>query len=322
MHRRLFLCIALTGVILAAAALITEPSAGNALFGATTTLASMMLIGDIPDVSDRDTHGSDITYQVYLVSVKQIDRTVAFPMPNANRELGSIPMQSGQYMKYFEAHDIPTYTATGEKGDITTSGENTFVIIMGGMRDQLLNFVEQYAGDKFVIIFKEIGTTQWYVIGSVDRPMILKSFEAKNDKDRRYVTFTFSRVSIDQYCKYAGNIATALPTTPTADATTLAITPPPKKKQRIRNPRRLRILRNRRRKRHHRHRQGPLHHPAWLRNRQPRNHRRRRLLHSRRRSHLDRQSRQLHHLPHPRRHHPRRSRRYPHPNRLNKNRNY
>jgi hypothetical protein len=225
MYRRLFLCIALVIVTLSATAAIVDPSLGGGMFGGSVVFASMMLIGDIADVSDRDTHGSNITYQVYLVSVKQIDRTVAFPMPNTNREVGSIPMLNGQYMKYFEAHDIPTYSATGEKGDITTSGENTFTIIMGGMRDQLLNFIEQYAGDKFVVIFKEIGTTQWYIIGSVDRPMILKSFEAKNDKDGRYVTFTFSRVSIDQYCKYAGNIVTAPATAHPADATTLTISP-------------------------------------------------------------------------------------------------
>ena len=225
MHRRLFLCIALLVVSVCAIACVTDPASNGGIFGGSVLLANMMLIGNVEDVSDRDTHGSNITYQVYLVPVKQIDRTVPFPMPNTNREVGSIPMANGQYMKYFEAHDIPTYTATGEKGDITTSGENVFTIIMGGMRDQLMNFIEQYAGDKFVVLFKEIGTTQWYIIGSVDRPMILNSFEAKNDKDGRYVTFTFRRVSIDQYCKYVGNIVTAPATPHTADATTLAITP-------------------------------------------------------------------------------------------------
>lgn len=41
-------------------------------------------------------------------------------------------MKAGEYMKYFEAHDIPTYTATGEKGDITTSGENKLCNHYGG----------------------------------------------------------------------------------------------------------------------------------------------------------------------------------------------
>ena len=75
-------------------------------------------------------------------------------------------------MKYFAAHDIPTYTSTGEKGDITTSGTNTFVAVMGGMRDQLLDFIEQHAGGKFIIfsrkwamrsgIFSATMTVRWY----------------------------------------------------------------------------------------------------------------------------------------------------------------
>ena len=225
MQRRLFLYIAFIIAVAGLVACIMDPSSGGGFFGGSVIFANMMLIGNIEDVSDRDTHGSNITYEVYMVNVKQINRTVLFPMPNTNREVGSIPMLSGQFMKYFEAHDIPTYSATGEKGDITTSGENIFTIIMGGMRDQLLTFIEEHAGDKFVILFKEIGTTQWFILGSVDRPMILKSFEAKNDKDGRYVTFTFSRVSIDQYCKYVGVIVTAPATPHTAGATTLNITP-------------------------------------------------------------------------------------------------
>ena len=106
---------------------------------------------------------------------------------------------------------------------VTTSGTNTFIIIMGGMREQLLNFQEEYAGGKFVILFHEIGETDWYIIGSVDRPMIFSSFENKNDKDGRYVTFTFTRTSIDQYYKYTGTIVKSEPATHSAGTTALAI---------------------------------------------------------------------------------------------------
>lgn len=186
-------------------------------------LASMMVIGDVKDVSDRQTHGSNIAYQVYLISVDQVDTTKPFPKPNASREVGQIPMKDGEFMRYFEAHDIPTFTGTGEKGDITTSGTNTFAIIMGGMREQLLNFQEEYAGGKFIILFHEIGETDWYILGSVDRPMIFSSFENKNDKDGRYVTFTFTRTSIDQYYLYTGAIVRSEPVSHTADQTDLAI---------------------------------------------------------------------------------------------------
>ena len=192
---------------------------------AGTSFAAMMAIGDVGDVSDRQTHGSNIAYKVYLIEISQINPDVTFPKPNVNREIGTLPMKTGQYMKYFEAHDIPTYTSTGEKGDITTSGENNFVMIMGGMRDQLLTFIEEHAGGKFIVIFKEVGEEQWYILGNYDRPMVLSSYESKNDKDGRYVTFTFKRTSIDQYYKYAGDIIRVPAAKHAADSATLAISP-------------------------------------------------------------------------------------------------
>lgn len=190
---------------------------------AGTTSIAMMVIGSIDDVSDRYTSGQKIAMEIYLIQIHQIDRTQPFPMPNANREVGQIPMLAGQYMQYFQAHNKPTFVGSGEKGDVTTSGTNTFTAIMGGMRDKLLDFIEQYAGDKFVILFHEVESSQWYILGSYEDPMILSSFEGKHDGDGRYVTYTFTRSSVNQYYKYAGSLVTAPAATHTADATTLAI---------------------------------------------------------------------------------------------------
>lgn len=195
---------------------------GTVFIGGSLAMA-MMTIGDVDDVSDRMTHGSNIAYKLYLIDISQIDDTKAFPLPNSSREVSTIPMKVGQYMKYFVAHDIPTFSSTGEKGDITTSGTNTFTAIMGGMRNQLLDFIEQHAGGKFIILFKEVGDPQWYILGSYDRPMVLSNYESKNDKDGRYVTYTFTRTSIDQYYKYTGEIVRVPAAAHTADQTTLAI---------------------------------------------------------------------------------------------------
>ena len=176
---RFFLSLMMLLAIVFVVGMFMDPDSFLCISGfGGTSLATMMIIGDVGDVSDRQTHGSNIAYKVYLIELSQINPDVKFPKKNANREVGTIPMKAGEYMKYFEAHDIPTYTATGEKGDITTSGENNFVIIMGGMRDQLLNFIEEHAGGKFIVLFKEVGEEQWYIIGEYDRPMILQSFEA------------------------------------------------------------------------------------------------------------------------------------------------
>lgn len=222
-HRDIIKSFLFCSLLLAIVCLINIFIEPGSAFDLGISLASMMVIGDIKDVSDRQTHGSNIAYQVYLIPVEQIDTTKQFPKPNTSREVAQIPMKSGEYMRYFEAHDIPTFTGSGEKGDITTSGTNTFIIIMGGMRENLLSFQEEYAGGKFIILFHEIGETDWYIIGSVDRPMIFSSFENKNDKDGRYVTFTFTRTSIDQYYKYTGTIVKSEPATHSEGTTALAI---------------------------------------------------------------------------------------------------
>lgn len=189
--------------------------------GGGMSVASMALLGNVDDVSDRDTHGSDISYIVYLVAIDQIDRNQEFPQPNALREVAAIPLKSGEVPHYFEAHDIPTFTGTTEKGDITTTGTNTFTIIMGGARVPLYNFIEEYSGGKFIILFKHIKNPTWYILGELERPCILANTETKDDKDGRYTTFTFTRSSVDLPLVYAGNPAVSDSVTIPAKATTI-----------------------------------------------------------------------------------------------------
>ena len=191
--------------------------------GSGLSMASMALIGHVDDVSDRDTHGSDISYIVYLVAIDQVDRTKEFPQPNSLREVAPIPLKTGEIPHYFEAHDIPTFTGTTEKGDITTTGENTFTIIMGGARTSLYNFIEEYSGGKFIVLYKHIKSPQWYILGELERPCILANTETKDDKDGRYTTFTFTRSSVDLPLVYAGNPAVADSVTVAAGATTIPI---------------------------------------------------------------------------------------------------
>ena len=221
--RNMFMAtFAIFGVLMLLAALI-DHSLGAAS-GSGVTLASMALLGHFDDVSDRDTHGSDISYIVYLVALDQIDRTKEFPQPNANREVAPIPLKPNEIPHYFEAHDIPTFTGTTEKGDITTTGENQFVIIMGGARVNLYNFIEEYSGGKFIIFFKHVKKKEWYILGELERPVILSNTETKDDKDGRYTAFTFKRSSVDLPLVYTGNPAVTAATAIAAGATAIAIT--------------------------------------------------------------------------------------------------
>jgi hypothetical protein len=190
-----------------------------------TTMASMLAIGNIEDVSDRDVAGESISYKVWLIELSQIDDTNAFPKPNASREVGAIPLKAGQKPHYFVAHDIPTFDSSGERGDLTIAGTNTFVIIMGGVRDQLLNFIEQHAGGKFIIIFEECGSDVKNIIGSTCKPMVLGNYSVANNKDSRSVTFTFTNRSISQYYKYTGSVADVEPVLHPAGTAALTIQP-------------------------------------------------------------------------------------------------
>lgn len=222
---KFFLCLMLLVASVSAFAAITSPEDGKVsteiIVG--TTMASMMAIGSIDDVPDKEVAGESIAYKVWLIESKQLDASRQFPIPNASREVSSLPMLTGEYMQYFEAHDIPTYTSSGEKGDLTIASTNTFSIIMGGVRDQLLNFIEEKAGCKFIVIFQECESPNKYILGNPCKPMVLKSYNLKNDKENRSVTFVFENKSIKQYHKYVGDIITKAPAVHTTGATALAV---------------------------------------------------------------------------------------------------
>ena len=221
--RNMFMAtFAIFGIFILVAALL-DHSLGAAA-GSGVTFASMALLGHVDDVSDRDTHGSAISYIVYLIALDQIDRTKEFPQPNANREVAPVPLKPNEIPHYFEAHDIPTFTGTTEKGDITTTGENQLVMVMGGSRPNLYNFIEEYSGGKFIALYKHIKKKEWYIVGELERPIILSNTETKDDKDGRYTTLTFKRSSVDLPLIYTGNPAVTAATALAAGATDVAIT--------------------------------------------------------------------------------------------------
>lgn len=224
---KFFLCLMLLLASISTVAAITSPDDAKVSTEIVvgTTMASMMAIGSIDDVADKEVAGESIAYKVWLIEAKQLDGSRQFPIPNASREVSSLPMLDGEYMHYFEAHDIPTYTSSGEKGDLTISSTNTFTIIMGGVRDQLMNFTEEKAGCKFIIIFQECESNNRFILGNPCKPMVLKSFSLKNDKENRSVTLTFENKSIKQYHKYVGDIIVRDAVVVTAGTTTLATQP-------------------------------------------------------------------------------------------------
>jgi len=193
--------------------------------GSANLAITMAAIGDIADVTDKYTQPNQIGYDIMLVETSQIDTSVAFPLPNASRQVSDIPLSAGEYPHRFQGHAYPTYSSTGELGDYTFSPTKEFVLVLGdSSRDQVLNFVEEKAGGKFIVFFKKCESTQWYIIGNYDKPMRFSSKEVKLDGDASVAICKFTNSSMNEYYKYTGTLQQIAPVTLTADVINLAVT--------------------------------------------------------------------------------------------------
>ena len=212
--RLLFACIfALVGICFLLDFLMGSQCI-TSLSGSGISTAAIVGLVSIDDVNDRQTSGSEIAYLVYLVEVHQIDLSGSnkFPAAEISTEgvrsvTGPIPLVEQAKVIYIEAHDIPTLLSSWEKGDITTTGTNTFTIIVGNPnRNEVANFIEQQQGGKFIMFYKHVKSDQYYILGEPERPVIFSAAEIKDDKDGRYATLTFSRSSVDLPYPFIGKV--------------------------------------------------------------------------------------------------------------------
>ena len=189
------------------------------------SLATMAAIGNIDGLSDRFSAGAQISAKLWLIHVdSQLDTSAPFPKPNLNREMGTIPLKPGERMHYFTAiDDTINDNSKGDKGDITTNVTNTLGFTMGGNRDNLLNFIEEYAGGRFILIYQICSEGVYYVMGTPCKPMVFKSFDRKNDKDSRSIQFTFENKGFNQPYKYRGEIIQGAPGVIATGSTTFTI---------------------------------------------------------------------------------------------------
>lgn len=197
----------------------------DVLIGAGTGTYAMCAMVSIGDVPDREVAGSAIGDKIYPIPIQDIDDTVPFPTVNENREVTTIPMKSGKFMQAFDTHSVPTFLSSGTKdaGAIVANGTNTFTAVMGGTRDELKNFVEDYFGLKFVILFKHCESGKMYGIGNACKGVVFSGYEYKDDADGQYLTMTFTQVTIQLPWTYIGAIVQQAPATNAADSTTLAV---------------------------------------------------------------------------------------------------
>ncbi len=222
----LVLCVFIGGVSAVGSVMAPNDNAPKVVLGSSgvTAIVTMASVGNLDEVSAKDSAGNQIGMRVWLIDRKQIDDTQVFPQPNADREVGTIPLKAGEYMHYFDAvNESVKSNGTGEKGDVNVDFNNTLSFIMAGNRIQLMNYLEEYAGRGHIVIWQECGTGVRYIQGSLCKPMTLNSFDRKDDNEGRYVTFTFGNKHWQQPCIYTGEIVQQDPVTIAADATNLAI---------------------------------------------------------------------------------------------------
>lgn len=185
---------------------------------------TMALIGNVEATSDKDSAGAQIVSKIWLIHTKQIDPDVAFPLA-ADGKLGTIPLLAGEVMHYFESIiDSQEDKSDGTKGDVTTEVKNTFSFILGGDNPKLRMFLEEMAGERFIIIYRMAPDRKYYVLGNDLKPMKLQSFNRSNNKTQRSVTLTFENTSFVQPLEYVGAIVTQEPSAIAADAVSLAVT--------------------------------------------------------------------------------------------------
>lgn len=183
---------------------------------------TMANIGSISQPSSTETAGKQVGFRMWLVATDQIDGT-SFPLPNASRELGNIPLNSGEYWHHFDGiSDSLKYIATGEKGDVNSTFKKTFSIIIKHSV-ATLNFLESFTGKGFCLVYKECESTTKYELGSYCKPIVLEGFEVKNDGDGKYISLTFGNEHWRQELLYVGTISEQSAEVIAADATALAV---------------------------------------------------------------------------------------------------
>lgn len=213
-------------VIPTAVSAINNPADVVVMPGIISSGIILLVMSDIGNQSApglKDTAPNQIGFRLWLAAVDQIDPNQTFPTPNAARQLGNIPLLSGQYWHHFDGvENSIKYTSTAEKGEITGTFDKTIPIIVD-YNVNTLNFVESYAGKGFCLVYKECEDATLYEVGSYCKPIYLRNVEVKNDGDGKYILLTFGNTHWRQPLIYTGSVSEQAATTIAADATTLAL---------------------------------------------------------------------------------------------------
>ena len=204
--------------------------------GAITGIASIKLIaggityagivgfGNIAgDVDNEYKTGKQVKSKMYFIEAAQFDDTKTFP--TGTRSIGNIPLKSGQYWQTCEASlDSPEITWKGAVGDMASTITNTAKFILGGMGDDVFNFLEKGIGKGFYIVYEVCSTGEKWICGNGCKPARMTEFDGGSDKDKTGSTVTFNNECGKIWVKYTGTTPTLAAAAVAANATTIVLT--------------------------------------------------------------------------------------------------
>lgn len=223
---RMFSFAMLLFFAVSAAQIVSDPLAVKPtveMGGVFVILMSMATVGNVTQPNDKETGGNQLSFRLWLTARDQVDTTVAFPMPNASREIGTTPLKAGEVQHIFEGvENSLKYSAKGTHGETTSTFDNTMTIIIR-YSVATLNFLDEYQGKGFILNYKECEDAAIYQLGTYEKALILKEHEVKKDKDGKYISLTFNNEHWRKEMILTGSLSEAAPITLAAGATALAI---------------------------------------------------------------------------------------------------
>lgn len=172
--------------------------------------------------------GKLVKAKLWFIVEEQYDDTQAFPS-RSGREVGNIPLKSGEYWHYMKTVSIsnPEATIGGNLGDIGGTLTNTVKAVFGGVDDDLMTLIEDHMGKGFYIVFEVCENSKKYLIGNGCKPAILQAPEGGFGKDNSSLSLTWTQECGELFSTYVGNTPTENPVEIGAAAITIALTANP-----------------------------------------------------------------------------------------------
>ena len=184
------------------------------------------MIHEIPMAPNSERRGKQISAVLYILFTKYVDDTVVYPKMNkSNRETGTVPVKDGEgWLKIpLLGKSVPTFTISSETGEIATNFTEKFSGKAGGFKKEMLNLMEEHAGEPCLGVFVVPSLNKKFIVGTPLKPCYLTFEEGGFTSDGTFIPFILEKDSGQLVSEYTGTIKQRPATVIAADTTSLVI---------------------------------------------------------------------------------------------------